>query len=359
MKISGDVKLDFEDVLLAPARSTTSSRKDVELYRPFKFYHSKKEWHGIPFMAANMPHTGNVKMAQELLKHSMVTCLHKYHTHEQLESFYSYFDIAPFAWVSIGMCHDDLLKLEKLSDINCLGYTPNICIDIANGYTDRFVSFCKSVRTKFGKEPIIMAGNVCTPEMVQELIIHGGVDIVKVGIGPGSVCSTRLKTGVGYPQFSAIVECSHAAHGLKSGDGRMGLICADGGCRTPSDVAKSYAAGADFVMVGGMLAGTEECEGEWEYGETELEGKYKKSLKFYGMSSEEAQDKHSGGMNDYAASEGKVRKVPYKGKAEEVLSDIKGSVRSACSYIGAKYLADMSKCANFIKVNRTHYDTNL
>ena len=263
MKISEDFKLDFEDVLLTPARSTTSSRKDVELYRPFKFYHSKKEWHGVPFMAANMPHTGNVKMAQALLKHSMVTCLHKYHTHEQLESFYSYFDIAPFAWVSIGMCHDDVLKLEKLTD--SLGYTPNICIDIANGYTDRFVSFCKSVRTKFGKEPIIMAGNVCTPEMVQELIIHGGVDIVKVGIGPGSVCSTRLKTGVGYPQFSAIVECSHAAHGLKSGDGRMGLICADGGCRTPSDVAKSYAAGADFVMAGGMLAGTDECEGEWGY----------------------------------------------------------------------------------------------
>ena len=202
-----------------------------------------------------------------------------------------------------------------------------------------------------------MAGNVCTPEMVQELIIHGGVDIVKVGIGPGSVCSTRLKTGVGYPQFSAIVECSHAAHGLKSGDGRMGLVCADGGCRTPSDVAKSYAAGADFVMVGGMLAGTDECEGEWEY--YDFPPSKKKSLLFYGMSSEEAQIKHSGGMNDYATSEGKVREIPYKGKADKVISDIKGSVRSACSYIGAKYLADMSKCANFIKVNRTHYDTNL
>ena len=168
------------------------------------------------------------------------------------------------------------------------------------------------VRKDF-KKSIIMAGNVATPEMVQELILHGGVDIVKVGIGPGSACTTRLKTGVGYPQLSAIDECVHAAHGLKSEDKRHGLVCGDGGCRLPADIVKGFAAGADFMMLGGMLAGTDECDGEWEHSSQET--KEKRNLIFYGMSSKKAQEKHGTGLKDYRSSEGRVMKVPYKGPA--------------------------------------------
>jgi GMP reductase len=204
-----------------------------------------------------------------------------------------------------------------------------------------------------------MAGNVCTPEMVSELILHGEVDIVKIGIGPGSACTTRLKTGVGYPQLSAIAECAHVAHGLRSDAGKLGLICADGGCRTAGDVAKAYAAGADFVMLGGMLAGTDECEGEWEYDVDDDGKEYKTSLSFYGMSSEKAQDKHNDGMNDYATSEGRVKRVPYKGKVDGVVRDICGGVRSACAYTGATSLKDFSKTARFVRVNRTHNDQSI
>jgi len=197
--------------------------------------------------------------------------------------------------------------------------------------------------------------------MVQEIILHGGVDIVKVGIGPGSACTTRLKTGVGYPQLSAIIECAHAAHGLRNGDGKLGLICADGGCRTPSDVAKAFAAGADFVMLGGMFAGTDECEGEWDYHNL-ISGdrieKKKKSLRFYGMSSHNAQNKY-GGVRDYTASEGRTLEIPYKGPVQGVLQDILGGLRSSCAYIGSTKLKDMSKCAEFIQVNRTHFNQRI
>jgi GMP reductase len=338
-----------------------ASRQDVELTRTFKFYHSPKEWRGVPLVAANMDTTGTFKMGAALSTHGMITCLHKHYDEEDIEGYFKYYNVENYAWVTIGM--DLEHELEKLFHIeDRLGSSPNVCIDIANGYTERFVDYCSKIRLEF-PESIIMAGNVCTPEMVSELILHGEVDIVKIGIGPGSACTTRLKTGVGYPQLSAIAECAHVAHGLRSDSGRLGLICADGGCRTAGDVAKAYAAGADFVMLGGMLAGTDECEGEWEYEESYVEeeikvtgamrlDKVKKSLKFYGMSSEKAQDKHTGGINDYATSEGKEVSIPYKGKVNDVVLDICGGVRSACAYTGATSLKDFSKTARFIRVNR-------
>ncbi|NVM36712.1 MAG: IMP dehydrogenase, partial [Candidatus Lokiarchaeota archaeon] len=275
MKISNDVKLDFDDILLVPSRSPNASRKDVKLDRTYKFFHSNKEWNGLPIMAANMDTTGTFTMGSQLLNFNAITCLHKHYTAEKILSFYEYSDCCSNVWMSIGMKKEDIVKVHKVAYE--LGWCPNICIDIANGYTEKFVEWCSDVRNSFdyGPKPIIMAGNVCTPEMVSELILHGGVDIVKVGIGPGSACTTRLKTGVGYPQLSAIIECSHAAHGLKSDEKRMGLICADGGCRLPADVCKAFAANADFVMLGGMLAGTDECEGEWEYEEHYVEEEVK------------------------------------------------------------------------------------
>jgi GMP reductase len=375
LKIDPEPKLDFDDVLLVPQRSRAASRKEVDLKRRFRFYHSPKEWHGVPLVAANMDTTGTFKMGTALNSHEMVTCLHKHYDADVIDNFYKYYNVEHNVWISIGMdLEKELQRLFYIEDNTSV--QPNICIDIANGYTERFVDYCGKIRLEFPNS-IIMAGNVCTPEMVSELILHGEVDIVKIGIGPGSACTTRLKTGVGYPQLSAIAECAHAAHGLRSDTGRLGLICADGGCRTAGDVAKAYAAGADFVMLGGMLAGTDECEGEWEYttiskssgkefpNGPELDSpmnnwkKKKKSLLFYGMSSEEAQNKHNDGMNDYATSEGRVKTVPYKGKVDGVVRDIFGGVRSACAYTGATCLKDFSKTARFVRVNRTHNDQSV
>jgi GMP reductase len=366
MKINTDIKLDFDDVLLIPQRSKTASRASVELCRNFSFYHSTRNWNGIPIFAANMDTTGTIAMSNALLKNKLATCLHKHYDKFMYPNIITNPD---YQWFSMGIKNEDHDKLKYYVDTT--NNTPNICIDVANGYTDDFVNFCSKIRSELGNEPIIMAGNVCTPEMVQEIILHGGVDIVKIGIGPGSVCTTRLKTGCGYPQLSAIIECSHAAHGLKSGSKRLGLVCADGGCRNPSDVCKAFAAGADFVMLGGMLAGAEECEGEWTYEWQMRSGgwqpfdpqypevpKRKVSLKYYGMSSHSAQEKY-GGIKDYRSSEGREKTVKYKGYAEDIVKDILGGLRSACAYIGATSLKDMNKCAEFNVVNRVHFDKSV
>ena len=354
MKIDPDIKLDFDDVLLVPQRSYAASRKDVNLKRNFKFYWSSQEWHGVPLMASNMDATGTFNMGVSLDSHEAITCLHKHYSGEAIASYYQYYNIQSNVWVSVGM--DIEKELDRLFHIeDSISSSPNICIDIANGYTERFVDLCYEIRNEFPNS-IIMAGNVATPEMVSELILHGGADIVKIGIGPGSACTTRLKAGVGYPQLSAISECSHVAHGLRSDNGRLGLICADGGCRYPADVTKAYAAGADFVMLGGMLAGTDECEGKWNrYADTHE----KESLVFYGMSSKKAQEKHGGGLPSYRASEGRVQNVPYKGEANTIVNDILGGIRSACAYTGATSLKDFSKTARFVRVNRVHHDRSV
>ena len=359
MKINKDLKLDFDDTLLVPHRTHTASRKNVQLHRGFQFYHSNRSWTGIPIIAANMDSIGTLEMSKSLTPHKIITCLHKYYGHEHILSL-EYSPLSTYTWYSLGIKDIDFDNLCKIVDHTHV--IPNICIDVANGYTENFVNFCSRIRNRFDDRPIIMAGNVCTPEMVQELILHGGVDIVKIGIGPGSACTTRLKTGVGYPQLSAVIECAHAAHGLKSQEKRMGLVCADGGCRTPADICKAFAANTDFVMLGGMLAGSDECEGEWGVDSKLTTKDYqtvKKYLKFYGMSSKIAQDKHGDGFKPYRSSEGRDIRVPYKGPVKYIIEDILGGIRSCCAYIGATSIKDMSKCAEFIRVNRTHFDQSV
>lgn len=350
MKIDNELKLDFDDVLLVPQRSSVASRKDVNLNREFGFYNSPRRWSGVPIIAANMDATGTYSMAKALTKFNAVTCLHKHHRLDRMLEYFTNTKDYRNTWISIGSRnkHNELEKLKKITDIMC---EPNICIDVANGYTEYFVEWCRNIRNMF-PESIIMAGNVCTPEMVSELILHGKVDIVKVGIGPGSACTTRLKTGVGYPQLSAIIECVHAAHGLSSSTG-SGLICSDGGCRQAGDVAKAFAAGADFVMLGGMLAGTDECEGEWK-----SEGG-KTYFTFYGMSSKKAQEKNNNGLEYYRSSEGRVKRIEYKGPVNNVIQDVLGGIRSACTYTGATCLKDFNKTAKFVRVNRVHHDRTI
>jgi len=355
MNIQSDTKLDFDDVLLAPQRSTLTSRKEVDLERTFKFYHSTQTWTGIPVMCANMSFA-SFDLARALAKHRMITCLPKYLSEEDLIEFFQSDDpilgLYPYAWVSVGFKREEQAKLLNISK-NVRGHI-NICIDVPNGQMDCFVKYCAEIRSLFPNS-IIMAGNVTDPSSTRELIIHGGIDIVKVGIGPGSACTTRFLTGCGVPQFSACIDNAYAAHGLKRKDKHLGLICADGGCRYVGDISKAFGAGSDFCMLGGMFAGTDECVGDWI---TESDGGAKESFIYYGMSTHHSQEVNGEGKKEYRASEGTKIKVPYKGSTDTVVQEILGGLRSACSYIGATSTKDMSKCASFVKVSRVHSNQN-
>jgi len=351
VKFEDGIKLDFDDVLIKPKRSTLATRSGVDIERSYRYLHSGWWETTVPIIAANMDTTGTFAMSntlEDFERMGMHAALHKHYDKNELAGFFSS-GWRTNTWYTIGIKEEDVKKLIAVDDIvksRCptsvgLGIE-RICIDVANGYQKVFVDHVRRVRDLF-PHSVIMAGNVCTPEMVSELLISGGADIVKIGIGPGSVCATRRITGCGYPQLSAIIECADAAHGIG------GHICADGGCKEAGDVVKAFAAGADFVMLGGMLAGTDECEGEWEYTVEEWGEEQKKtSLKFYGMSSETAMIKHNGGMGSYKASEGIVKSVPYKGPVENVLQEVAGGIRSACAYVGAPTLKDLPKCATFV-----------
>ena len=337
MRIESDIKLGFKDVMIRPKRSTLNSRAQVTLEREFKFRHSPLIWKGVPVMAANMDTVGTFEMAKELAKHQLFTAIHKHYSLEQWSAFLKELPVTIVnnIAVSTGTGKKDFERITEI--FNQHPQLQFICIDVANGYSEHFVRFLEKARAKF-PEKVIIAGNVVTGEMVEELILSGA-DIVKVGIGPGSVCTTRVKTGVGYPQLSAIIECADAAHGLG------GQIISDGGCVNPGDVAKAFGAGADFVMLGGMFAGHDESGGEV----VERNGELHKL--FYGMSSVTAMEKHVGGVAEYRASEGKTVEVPYRGAVENTVQDILGGLRSTCTYVGASRLKELTKRTTFIRVN--------
>ena len=384
MHIEHEVKLNYDDVLIRPKRSTLGSRKEVDLERGFTYPnyepypdnnpdllpkgypagpYVEKHFRGVPIMASNMDGVGTFEMADELASQKIMTCLVKTYSVNELVS---YFDIMPtarkeYVAMSIGITQNDEDKFravyEQVGDK--LKY---ICIDVANGYSERFCDFVRRFRQLY-PNIVIIAGNVVTADQTQELILNGA-DIVKVGIGPGSVCTTRIQTGVGYPQLSAVIECADAAHGLG------GHIIADGGCTCPGDVAKAFAGGADFVMLGGMLAGHDEGGGKVVTKHIATGGAYKTPegtfipyfeeqnfIQFYGMSSDAANKKHFGGLKDYRASEGREVLVPYRGKVAETIQTILGGIRSTCTYAGAKRLKHLSKCATFIRTNTQYNKT--
>ena len=349
MRIENEIKLDFKDVLLRPKRSILTSRKDVDLFRQFTFRNSQSNYWGIPIIAANMDGVGTRRVAVELARMGLFSCLVKHYSVKEITEFLHdapkvgsmESNINGSVAVSIGITDEDKEKLQLIYSHNKnLQY---ICIDVANGYTERFIDFVKHARDNY-PDLTIIAGNVVTGDITEELIL-AGADIVKVGIGPGSVCTTRIQTGVGYPQLSAIIECSDAAHGLG------GHIIADGGCTCPGDVVKAFAAGADFVMLGGMFAGHDEGGGTLVHVKNTLEPKF---VSFYGMSSKAANDKHFGGLKDYRSSEGREVLVPYRGRISDTVQDILGGLRSACTYVGASKLKHLSKCTTFVRVNQQY-----
>ena len=341
MRIEEEIKLDYSDVLFRPKRSTLKSRKDVDLNRQYTFKHSRLLWKGIPIIASNMDGVGEIDVAKKLSSHKLMTALTKQHDINQIGTIYKrniFFDSIA---LSCGTSKDSYNRLNSI-----LKKYPKfkfICIDVANGYSENFSNFVSEVRKKYPKKTII-AGNVVTADMTQELVLSGA-DIVKVGIGPGSVCTTRIQTGVGYPQLSAVMECADAAHGLGA------HIIADGGCTCPGDVAKGFGAGADFVMLGGMLAGHKEGGGDI------IEENGSKFIEFYGSSSEEANEKHYGGLANYRSSEGKKVKIQMKNSLDSTIRDILGGVRSSCTYVGASSLKQLSKCTTFVRVNNQYNDT--
>uniref|UniRef100_A0A5F9DB17 GMP reductase n=1 Tax=Oryctolagus cuniculus TaxID=9986 RepID=A0A5F9DB17_RABIT len=336
--IDNDVKLDFKDVLLRPKRSTLKSRSEVDLTRSFSFRNSKQMYTGVPIIAANMDTVGTFEMAKVLCKFSLFTAVHKHYRLDQWQEFASQNPEPHFSHSIWLPAQAQALRTLSSWNRSWKLFPRNTCLDVANGYSEHFVEFVKDVRKRFPQHTI-MAGNVVTGEMVEELILSGA-DIIKVGIGPGSVCTTRKKTGVGYPQLSAVMECADAAHGLK------GHIISDGGCSCPGDVAKAFGAGADFVMLGGMLAGHSESGGEL------IERDGKKYKLFYGMSSEMAMKKYAGGVAEYRASEGKTVEVPFKGDVEHTIRDILGGIRSTCTYVGAAKLKELSRRTTFIRVTQ-------
>ncbi len=330
MKIENEVKLTFDDVMIKPKRSTLKSRNDVSLSRKFKFRHSQFNWEGVPIIAANMDTVGTLEMANKLSEHKMLTALHKFYTPKDLANINLDYTILT---IGEGKIPDFLSDKQFYDKYNFL------LVDVANGYRECFLEFIKELREKFPNK-IIIAGNVATREMTEALIL-AGADIVKIGIGPGAVCTTRKVTGVGYPQLSAISECADAAHGLN------GHVIADGGCKSPGDIAKAFGAGADFVMLGGMLAAHDECAGEVI---EENNGNYKV---FYGMSSRSAQEKYYDKVADYRASEGKQVKLKCKGPVEMTIREILGGLRSAHSYIGATTIKNFPKCCTFVRCTQT------
>ncbi len=341
MRIEEELKLDYSDVLFRPKRSTLSSRKDVDLNRTYKFKYSRNEWSGIPIMAANMDGVGELGIADALSTNEMITCLTKQHDVKKLSKYKNlkknYKNIA----LSIGIKKEDFENLDKI--LKEYSFFKFICIDVANGYSEHFSSFLKKVRDKYPTKTLI-AGNVVTADMTQELILSGA-DIVKVGIGPGSVCTTRIQTGVGYPQLSAVIECADAAHGLGA------HIIADGGCTCPGDVAKAFGGGADFVMLGGMFAGHDEGSGKI------VKSNGSKYIEFYGSSSDTANKKHYGGLSSYRSSEGRTVRVKYRGKIKDTILNILGGLRSSCTYVGAPSLKQLSKCTTFVRVTKQFNDT--
>ena len=361
MRIEEDSKLDYKDVLIRPKRSTLGSRKDVELEREFTFrnYRSDSDEHyrGIPIMASNMDGVGTFAMADALAAMGLFTCLVKNYDADELVDFFRKDNDNRRQNVaySTGITEQDFEKFDAVYQQTgtSLKY---VCVDVANGYSERFSEFIKQLRDAY-PSIVIIAGNVVTGEMTEELMLSGA-DIVKVGIGPGSVCTTRIQTGVGFPQLSAVIECADAAHGLG------GHIIADGGCTCPGDLAKAFAAGADFVMLGGMLAGHDEGGGEiitryYKTGEVrqtesgwEDQIEERKFVNFYGMSSKAANEKHFGGLKEYRSSEGREIQVPYRGSIENTIQNLLGGIRSTCTYAGAKKLKWLSKCTTFVKTSQ-------
>ena len=332
--LTQDKKLEFSEVLIKPRPSELASRSDVNLKVAYICKHSKRQIRGCPVIVSNLDSTGTIEMARITNNYGMFVCLHKYIEMEDLTKWFV--DIASQrSFVTIGTSTGEIDKIKHLSeyvDNFKPSYFDKICIDAPNGYTYEFLDMIKYVRTLFPHK-IIMAGNVCDPIGVEN-IIKAGADIAKCGIASGGLCTTKYKTGIGYPQFSVALECGQAAQELNA------LCCSDGGVQHTADICKALGAGSHFVMAGSLFTGYDECNAEV------VDGKQK----VYGMSSKEANDKYNGGLREYRAAEGMVKYVEQKGSVLKLVGDICGGLASCCTYTNTKNLENLHKNCTFIRV---------
>lgn len=339
-RVRQNICLDFKDVLIRPMRTQVYSRSNVNVEREFKFIHSTIKWTGVPIMAANMDTIGTFKVHRVMSENKCLTALHKFYTIEDFEDIVVSSICDSSFWknmiISTGISESDISRIDAILSKYPIDW---ICVDVANGYMEKLIDVCADLRKKY-PDKIIIAGNVATPDIMKDLVVWGGVDIVKIGIGPGSACITRQKAGVGVPQLTAVLECADEAE-------RLGchIIC-DGGITCPGDMAKAFVAGADFVMCGGAFSGHDENPGDVVY----RDGKQYK--KFYGMSSEMAMKTHYGKMEKYRSSEGRELEVLCKGPLQNTIYDYLGGVRSACAYIDCTSLEQMPKRGEFVRVTQ-------
>ena len=343
MKIIDESKLDFCDVMIRPVMGNINSRADVNLSRTFKFKHSPKTLTCVPIIAANMDTIGTFAMAKVLQNYQILTALHKFYSVSAISDAIDNGLNSNYLAFTTGIRDADFIRLEYFKESPISQLINIIMIDVPNGYIKAFADNCKKIRKMFPTH-IIMAGNIVTTDMTAQLLNNCGIDVVKVGIGPGKACLTRSMTGVGYPQLSAVIETAKEAHIFD------GHVISDGGCKTSGDIAKALGAGADFVMIGSMLAGHDECGGEIIYDQISLEEHVPKYMKFYGMSSTEAMEKYYGKVAAHQASEGKTILVDHKGPVENTIKEILGGLRSACTYVGAKNIEELDKLTTFVKV---------
>lgn len=336
MRFENEIYYDFADVLIKPKRSTLTSRKDVDVTRTFKMKHSGEIFTVTPIIAANMDTVATFELALEFERLGLMTALHKHYSIDDLVDFFATKQ-PNHIWYSMGVTDNDLAKYQLVQQTLMEQHSyriKKVCIDVPNMYSEYCIEFVKRFRGN-EQDITLLAGNVATAEQTEQLILSG-VDAVKLGVGPGAACTTRLQTGVGVPQLSCVIECADAAHGLG------GHVCSDGGITCPGDLAKALGAGSDFVMMGSVFAA---------HAENSTPDSNGMSI-FYGMSSKTANDKYAGGLKTYRASEGRELKIPHRGPVENTVREYLGGLRSMMTYIGARELKHISKCTTFIKVNR-------
>lgn len=387
MLIHNDIQLDFDDVLIAPQTTTINHRGEVDIIREFKYL----DVCGVPVISANMTQTGTFDVASKLLENDYFATLHKFYKAEEIIEFIQsqkrknilnglidccgeYMGNEKNLFVTVGKRNwdEEFKKIETIYEQT--GALVSVLLDVPNAYIPEIVDCVKQLREFMNEQNchggLIAVGNVCSGDETQKLIL-AGANFVKVGIGPSPVCDTRIKTGCGRPQLSAIIECANAAHQVN------GYIIADGGFKTNADFCKALVAGADICMSGSMFAGCEEANGKivekcfrtneydidygYDYSLTEFANpepgkpkfEFKQFKEYYGMSSFRAQRENYGKVTTTGTSEGvECKLVPYTGPIQNTINDINGSLRSCGSYIGAKNIKSFSRQGMFYKVNR-------
>jgi IMP dehydrogenase len=330
----------FDDVLIVPKFSEVNSRSEVDISTNLRELRFK-----LPVISANMDTVTGDAMSRAMLRNGAQACIHRFGTIEETVDLFQRShatDLHVSPMVSIGVGSIELQRAKALFDEGAHTYV----VDVAHGAQLSVAKQVLALREILGPYVNIVAGNFATGESVKHFLEYVGfaVDAIKVGIGPGSACTTRIKTGVGYPQLSAVLDIARTIE-------QTGVtVIADGGMKTAGDICKAIAAGADMAMLGGMLAGTEETPGDAFSPSSELQFNPKNAFKKYRGSASLESYRDQGKEAKHRTAEGESFLVPYKGPVADILQDIEGGLRSSLSYVGASNLKEFQRRAEFVRI---------